>query len=90
MKVVSKLCRIFSAALIIFLAMAAVSVIVPAFSEIGDKEMFCIPFLEYLGNFVRTPLGVVIICAVLIALVLLKYMPSALEKDREEMNWDYN
>lgn len=90
MKIVSKLCHILSAVLILFLALVAVILIIPVFSEAGGRALHYIPFLGALGSFVKTPLGIVSICAVLIALVVLRFMPSALESDKEEMNWDYN
>lgn len=90
MKIVSKLCRTLSVVLIIILLLAAVVLIVPLFSEAGGKALLYIPLLGALGSFIRTPLGIVSICAMLIALVLLRFMPSALESDKEQMNWDYN
>lgn len=90
MKIVSKLCRMLSVVLIIFLALVAVVLIVPIFSEAGGKALLYVPLLGALGSFIKTPLGIVSVCAVLIALVLLRFMPFALESDKEQMNWDYN
>ena len=90
MKIVIKLCRMLSVMLVIFLILAAVVIIVPLLSETGGKELFYIPFLGNFGCFIRTPLGIVSVCAVLIALVVLKFVPSVLESDKEQMNWDYN
>lgn len=55
-----------------------------AFSDIVGKELFHVPFLGYLTIYIKTPLGIVGVCGVMIVLILLNFLPSVFEKDEEQ------
>lgn len=49
-----------------------------AFSQIVGKELFHIPYLGYLSIYIKTPLGIMAVCGVLIVLILLNFLPSVI------------
>lgn len=55
-----------------------------AFPDIVGKELFHVPFLGYLTIYIKTPLGIVGVCGVMIVLILLNFLPSVFEKDEEQ------
>lgn len=46
------------------------------FSNVVGKELFHVPLLGYLSIYIKTPLGIVGVCAVLIVLILLNFLPE--------------
>ena len=52
-----------------------------AFSSVVGREVFHVPLLGYLSIYVKTPLGIVGVCAVLIVLIILNFLPSVLVSD---------
>lgn len=55
-----------------------------AFSNIVGKEVFHVPYLGYLSIYIKTPLGIVGVCAVLMVLILLNFLPSIFEPEEEK------
>lgn len=57
-----------------------------AFSDVVGKEWFHVPLLGYLSIYIKTPLGIVAVCGVLIVLILLNFLPGVLgsEEKKEE------
>lgn len=55
-----------------------------AFDGIVGKELFHVPLLGYLTIYVKTPLGIVGVCAVLIVLILLNFLPSIFEPESDK------
>lgn len=45
-------------------------------SAVVGKVMLTIPYLGYLGMYIKTPIGIAIICGVVLLLVLLLYLPD--------------
>lgn len=45
------------------------------------KVAFTIPFLGYLSMYIRTPLGIALICTIIFILILLHYLPEIFEQD---------
>lgn len=58
------------------------------FDNVVGKEIFHIPLLGYLSIYIKTPLGIMVICGVLILLILLNFLPSILESDGKNKNKD--
>lgn len=54
-----------------------------AFSQVVGKEVFHIPYLGYLSIYIKTPLGVMVVCGILIVLILLNFLPSVLAKEEK-------
>uniref|UniRef100_UPI004056C521 signal peptidase I n=1 Tax=Acetatifactor sp. TaxID=1872090 RepID=UPI004056C521 len=59
-----------------------------AYSQIVGKEVFHVPYLGYLSIYIKTPLGIVGVCAVLMVLILLNFLPSVFGADDEEKTQD--
>lgn len=58
-----------------------------AFSEIVGRKVFHVPYLGYLSIYIKTPLGIVGVCGVLIVLILLNFLPSVLgPEEKAEKN----
>lgn len=55
-----------------------------AFSDVVGRKLFHVPFLGYLSIYIKTPLGIVGACAVLIVLILLNYLPTVFEPEEEK------
>lgn len=55
-----------------------------AFNDIVGKEVFHVPYLGYLSIYIKTPLGIVGVCAVLMVLILLNFLPSIFEPEEEK------
>lgn len=55
-----------------------------AFSNIVGKKLFHVPLLGYLTIYIKTPLGIVGVCGVMIVLILLNFLPSVLEPEEEK------
>lgn len=54
-----------------------------AYQQVIGKVTLTIPLLGYLSMYIRTPLGVAGICAVIFILILLNYLPEILTKEDE-------
>lgn len=52
-----------------------------SFDRIVGKLMWSVPFLGYLTIYMKTPLGIAIMCGIVFILVLLYFLPSVFEKD---------
>lgn len=55
-----------------------------AYSQIVGKEVFHVPYLGYLSIYIKTPLGIVGVCVVLMVLILLNFLPSVFGSEEEE------
>lgn len=55
-----------------------------SFSDVVGRKLFHVPLLGYLSIYIKTPLGIVGVCAVLIVLILLNFLPSVLEPDEKK------
>jgi signal peptidase len=54
------------------------------YSNIVGKYAFNIPYLGYITIYGRTPLGIGVICGILVLLILLNFLPDALSGDEKE------
>jgi signal peptidase len=45
---------------------------------------FHIPYLGYISIYAKTPLGIAVVCGVLIVLILLNFIPDILEEDKKK------
>lgn len=55
-----------------------------AYSSVVGKKLFHVPLLGYLSIYIKTPLGIVGVCGVLIILILLNFLPSIFEPEEKE------
>lgn len=55
-----------------------------AFSAVVGKELFHVPLLGYLTIYIRTPIGIIAVCGVLIVLILLNFLPGVLQPEEEK------
>lgn len=55
-----------------------------AFSNIVAKYVFNIPYLGYISIYAKTPLGIAVICGVLIVMVLLRFLPDIFTGEDEK------
>ena len=62
---------------------------------VGDGDCIChipiigvyafhIPYLGYISIYAKTPLGIAVVCGVLIVLILLNFIPDILEEDKKK------
>lgn len=58
------------------------------FDRIVGKMDFSIPYLGYISMNIRTPMGIVSICGVLVVIILLTFIPEIFSKDEEEEKQD--
>ena len=54
------------------------------YSEIVGKAHFKIPYLGYVSMNIKTPKGIMVICGVLIAIILLTFLPEIFSPEEEE------
>ena len=54
------------------------------YSEIVGKEHFKIPYLGYVSMNIKTPKGILAVCVVLIAMILLTFLPEIFSPEEEE------
>lgn len=54
-----------------------------AFENIVGKYEFNIPYLGYISIYAKTPLGIGVICGVLVVMILLNFLPDALSDDKD-------
>lgn len=54
------------------------------FDSIVGRAEFKIPYLGFISMNIRTPKGIMAICGVLIAIILLTFIPEIFSKDEEE------
>ena len=54
------------------------------YSEIVGKAHFKIPYLGYVSMNIKTPKGIITICGVLIAIVLLTFLPEIFSPEEED------
>ena len=59
-----------------------------AFENIVGVYGFDVPYLGYISIYGKTPLGIAVICAVLIVIILLNFLPDALSSDEDEEKED--
>lgn len=57
-----------------------------AFSNIVAKYAFDIPYLGYISIYAKTPLGIAVICGVLIVMVLLRFLPEIFSGEEEKVS----
>lgn len=55
-----------------------------AFSQIVGKEWFHAPLLGYLSMYIKTPVGIIAVCGILIVLILLNFLPGILGEDENK------
>lgn len=55
------------------------------YSEIVGKAHFSIPYLGFISMSIKTPKGIIAICAVLIAIILLTFLPEIFSPEEEEI-----
>ncbi len=55
-----------------------------SYSEIVGKAHFKIPYLGYVSMNIKTPKGIMAICGVLIAIILLTFLPEIFSPEEEE------
>lgn len=55
-----------------------------AFENVVGKEWFHVPYLGYLSIYIKTPVGIIALCGVLIVLILLNFLPGIFEGGEEE------
>lgn len=58
------------------------------FDRIVGKMDFSIPYLGYISMNIRTPMGIISICGVLVVIILLTFIPEIFSKDEEEEKKD--
>lgn len=55
-----------------------------AWQQIVGVYAFHIPYLGYISIYAKTPLGIAVVCGVLIVLILLNFIPDILEEDKKK------
>lgn len=55
-----------------------------AYSQIAGRMDIHIPYLGYITIYIKTPVGIGVICGVLIALILLNFLPEIFSDEEEE------
>ena len=55
-----------------------------AWQQIIGVYAFHIPYLGYISIYAKTPLGIAVVCGVLIVLILLNFIPDILEEDKKK------
>lgn len=55
-----------------------------AWQQIVGVYAFHIPYLGYIAIYAKTPLGIAVVCGVLIVLILLNFIPDILEEDKKK------
>lgn len=55
-----------------------------AFENVVGKYEFNIPYLGYISIYGKTPLGMAVICGVLVVMILLNFLPDALSEDKDQ------
>lgn len=55
-----------------------------AFENVVGKYEFNIPYLGYISIYGKTPLGIAVICGVLVVMILLNFLPDALSEDKDQ------
>lgn len=54
------------------------------FEQIVGKMGLHIPYLGYISIYMKTPVGIGVICGILVALILLNFLPEIFAKDAQE------
>ena len=57
-----------------------------AWQQIVGVYAFHIPYLGYISIYAKTPLGIAVVCGVLIVLILLNFIPDILEEDKKKIS----
>ena len=57
-----------------------------AWQQIIGVYAFHIPYLGYISIYAKTPLGIAVVCGVLIVLILLNFIPDILEEDKKKIS----
>ncbi len=52
-----------------------------SFDQITGVYVFTIPYLGYISIYAKTPVGIAVICAILIVIILLNFIPEILESE---------
>ena len=55
-----------------------------SFNRIVGKLVFSVPLLGYLSIYMKTPLGIAILCAIIFVLILLNFLPGIFENEEKE------
>ncbi len=54
------------------------------YDNIIGEARYCIPYLGFVSIYATTPLGIGVICGVLVVIILVTFLPDIFEKDEEE------
>ena len=54
------------------------------YSEIVGLKAFHVPLLGYISIYGKTPLGIAVVCGVLVLLILLNFLPDILSEEEEK------
>lgn len=55
-----------------------------SYTQILGKCLFHLPLLGYISIYVKTPIGIAVICGIIILLILLNFLPEIFEKEEKE------
>lgn len=55
-----------------------------AFSEVVGVYAFHVPYLGYISIYSKTPIGIAVVCGVLIVIILLNFLPDALSPEKKD------
>lgn len=55
-----------------------------SFNRIVGKLVFSVPLLGYLSIYMKTPLGIAILCAIIFVLILLNFLPGIFDNEEKE------
>lgn len=55
-----------------------------AYSDIVGKVAFHLPWIGYISIYIKTPIGIGVICGVLIAIILLNFLPEIFNHEEEK------
>ncbi len=54
------------------------------FSNLIGEAQYCIPYLGFVSIYATTPLGIGVICGLLVLIILVTFLPDIFEKEEEE------
>lgn len=54
------------------------------YDRVIGKMAACIPLLGYISIYIKTPLGIAVVCGIISALILLNFLPSIKENEEGE------
>lgn len=59
------------------------------YDRVIGKMAACIPLLGYISIYIKTPLGIAVVCGIISALILLNFLLSIKENEEEKDVWYY-